>query len=106
MATRYYDEHEFDHGAQFFTARSQAFRDFLEPLVAAGHVAVWKARFAEIRDGQISASRTWDDAYPHYVGSPRMNALGKALATGLDIRLGTSVSRVHRGGAGRYNASS
>ena len=82
-----------------FTARSQAFRDFLEPLLTAGHVAVWRARFAEIRDGQLSASRAWDETYPHYVGSPRMNAMGKQLAAGLDIRLGTNVSRIRRAGA-------
>ena len=33
IATRFSCEHQFDHGAQFFTARSSAFKDFLAPLV-------------------------------------------------------------------------
>ena len=93
MATRYYGDFEFDHGAQFFTARSPEFRDFLEPMVAGGNVAAWNARFVEISGAGITASRSWDDAYPHYVGSPRMNSVGKHLAAGLDVRTNTEVSR-------------
>ena len=33
MATRYGGDFEFDHGAQFFTARSAEFQEFLEPLI-------------------------------------------------------------------------
>ena len=52
MATRYGADFEFDHGAQFFTARSAAFKDFLEPLVAHEIVACWHARFAFARPGE------------------------------------------------------
>jgi predicted NAD/FAD-dependent oxidoreductase len=48
MATRYAGEFKFDHGAQFFTARTTAFRDFLEPLLSEGVIADWPARFAEL----------------------------------------------------------
>ena len=34
MATRRSDNFEFDHGAQFFTARSTAFRDFIKAELA------------------------------------------------------------------------
>lgn len=91
MATRYAGDFEFDHGAQFFTARSAAFRDFLAPLIASGTVAPWLARFAELHGPEINASRTWTPDYPHYVGVPRMNAVGRALAAGLDIRLSARV---------------
>lgn len=101
MATRYAGEFEFDHGAQFFTARSAAFRDFLTPLIADGTVAPWLARFAELQGPQVTASRTWTPDYPHYVGVPRMNAVGRSLATGLDIRLSTRVLAVDFAG-GRW----
>lgn len=91
MATRYAGDFEFDHGAQFFTARTAAFREFLAPLLAAGTVAPWLARFAEFHGAEITASRTWTPDYPHYVGVPRMNAVGRALGAGLDIRLSTRV---------------
>jgi predicted NAD/FAD-dependent oxidoreductase len=94
MATRYGGGFEFDHGAQFFTARSDAFAAFLAPLVAGGAIASWNARFAELRGAHVTAERAWDERYPHYVGYPRMNAVGKWLSDGLDIRLGRRVSKL------------
>ena len=96
MATRYAGAYEFDHGAQFFTTRTPAFRRFVEPLVASGHVAAWHARFAELSGSDVTATRTWDDDYPHFVGVPRMNAIGRALAEGLDVRLQTTVTAMSR----------
>jgi renalase len=98
MATRRAGLFEFDHGAQFFTARSEAFRAFLEPLVDAGVVADWPARFAEIQRGQVVASRPWESDYPHFVGVPGMSAVGRSLACGLDIRLETAVRSMSREG--------
>jgi len=98
MATRRAGAFEFDHGAQFFTARTQAFRTFLEPLIESGVVLDWPARFAELRREQVAGSRQWDDDHPHYVGTPGMNAIGKALASGLDVRLDTAVTSLVRQG--------
>ena len=96
MATRYEAGFEFDHGAQFFTARSPEFQEYLRPLIERGNIACWHARFAELDKDQLVATRNWDDAYPHYVGAPRMNSVGKYLAEGLDIRRNTTVSRIDR----------
>ena len=96
MATRYEGGFEFDHGAQFFTARSAEFQEYLRPLIERGIVACWHARFAELDKDRLAATRDWDDAYPHYVGAPRMNSIGKYLAHGLDIRRNTTVSRIDR----------
>ena len=96
MATRYADEFEFDHGAQFFTARSAAFREFLEPLLRAGAVATWSARFAELDRHQITASRQWSDDHPHYVGTPRMNSVAAFLAQGIHVRKETSLEELRR----------
>ena len=52
-ATRRVGDYSFDHGTQFFTARTRPFRAFLEPLRAAGVVADWPARFAELDDGPV-----------------------------------------------------
>ena len=96
MATRRAGSFKFDHGAQFFTARTRAFRTFLEPLVEAGVIADWPARFAELRRQHVVESRQWSDDNPHYVGTPGMNAIGKALAFGLDVRLNTAVASLSR----------
>ncbi|MDH3849128.1 MAG: FAD-dependent oxidoreductase [Gammaproteobacteria bacterium] len=98
MATRYADPFEVDHGAQFFAARTNAFRTFLDPLVSAGVIADWPALFAELQRERIVASRQWDNEYAHYLGVPGMNAVGKKLASGLDIRLGAVVRSLQRNG--------
>ncbi len=98
MATRRVDPYEFDHGAQFFTARTNAFREYLQPLVDTGIIADWQAAFVEMRNGDITADRRWGAEYPHYVGVPGMNAVGKALASGLNIRLDTTVGSLARQG--------
>ena len=96
IATRYTGGCEFDHGAQFFTARSAAFQAFLQPLIEQQVVANWPARYAELERSKVVATRQWDDENPHYVGMPRMNAIGKWLATELDVRLLTTVTRLER----------
>ncbi len=94
MATRRADPYQFDHGAQFFTARSDEFIRFVEPFVERGQVARWEATFVEIVDGRIASRREWADGPAHYVGVPRMNALARQLARGVDIELRTRVSAI------------
>ena len=96
MATRYAEGFEFDHGTQFFTARTSEFQSFLAPLINAGIVVDWPATFAELRGSTVYATRQWGSTYPHFVGTPGMNAVGKFLARGLEIRLETTVSQVER----------
>lgn len=94
MSTRRHEAFQFDHGAQFFTARSKSFESFLQPCLAAGVVARWDARFVEISGDRMSSQRSWSDEHPHYVGVPGMNALGRALGEELDISLGTRVEQI------------
>lgn len=96
MATRRAEPFQFDHGAQFFTARTPEFQACLEPLIDSGAVADWPAVFAELdRDG-IASGRQWSTEYPHFVGVPGMNAVAKALASDLDIRRETAVRSLSR----------
>ncbi len=94
MATRRAGPFQFDHGAQFFTVRSDDFQAFLAPFVDRGAVARWDAEFVEFDGPHIGHRRCWADGPPHYVGVPAMNALPKALAEGLDVRLETRVGAV------------
>ena len=96
MATRNAGDFEFDHGAQFFTARTDAFRKFLEPFIETGVVSVWRPTFAELRGAEMSGIRQWDVSMPHYVASPGMNALAKTLARDLDVRNGVTISPAQR----------
>ncbi len=100
MATRYANGFEFDHGAQFFTARTTNFRLYLQRLIDRGIVATWYASFAELERDEIVTQRDWDDDYPHYVGVPRMNEIGKHLAADLDVCRNTTVGKLERESGG------
>ncbi len=94
MATRRAGAFQFDHGAQFFSAKTAAFRQYLEPFVTTGVVARWDAAFVEFQGNRIVSRRDWRDGPAHYVGVPAMNALPRSMSDGLEVRLETRVARV------------
>ena len=77
LATRRIGAATLDHGAQFFTVRSEAFAARVDRWEADGLVRVWCRGF-EVEDG-----------HPRYAVRGGMNALAKHLATGLDVRCST-----------------
>jgi len=90
MATRYAGPFEFDHGAQYFTVRSERFRRELEPFLASGLVQPWPGRMVRLRPGNEPEGAPADAT--RFVASPRMNALVKELASDLDVRLPVQVT--------------
>ena len=94
MATRYADRFEFDHGAQFFTVNSTAFSEFVQPMIEQGAIGAWCGTFAELDRDRIVATREWHHEYPHYVGTPGMNAVGKWLSKDLDVRRQITIARL------------
>lgn len=71
-------EARFDHGAQYFTAKSPGFTAFLDEMQNA--VGLWS-------DGA---------AHPHHVGRPGMSSLPRAMAAGLDLRQQIEVTSLIR----------
>ncbi|MEL6954079.1 MAG: FAD-dependent oxidoreductase [Pseudomonadota bacterium] len=69
---------QFDHGAQYVTAKSEAFQAVLSEAAEAGAVATWP--------GHPSKTR--------WVGTPGMSALAKYLAHGLDVTQSRHVTAV------------
>ena len=94
MALRRFGPYEFDHGAQFFTIKSENFKNFIAPLIKKNVVQQWDARFAEFKNNKILRRVTWDSEYPHYVGAPGMNAIPKHLSKGLNIKLNVKVNKI------------
>ncbi|MDA8708060.1 FAD-dependent oxidoreductase [Hellea sp.] len=92
MSTRYAGDYEFDHGAQYFTARDPRFQAAVEAAIEQGVVAPWDGRAVYKKDGAMIADTGGD----RFVGTPRMNSWPKALAEGLDITLGARVSKLKR----------
>ena len=93
MTTRYAGDWEFDHGAQYFTVSDEGFRAEIDKAVAAGVAAPWSARAVYLKTGELTS----DTGRPRFVGAPRMNALPKFWAEGLDIQTGRRVATALRG---------
>ena len=91
MSTRRAEPYLFDHGAQFFTAKTDQFQKFLLPAIREGVVKPWIARFVEFKKNSIIKNKQWDQCQPHYVAVPGMNALGKYLIQDVKCHLGVSV---------------
>ena len=85
LATRRIGAATLDHGAQFFTVRSDEFGSHVERWVDGGLVTEWCRGFA------------MDDGHPRYAVAGGMNALGKHLAAELDVRCSRLVFALRRG---------
>ena len=79
LATRRIGEGVADHGAQFFTVRSDDFQRVVDKWVADKIVYVWSNGFS---DGTRTSEQF--DGHPRYVTKDGMNALAKYLAKNLD----------------------
>ncbi|NQY41871.1 MAG: FAD-dependent oxidoreductase [Legionellales bacterium] len=96
MATRRIQNYHFDHGAQFFIAKTTQFREFINPLIKNNIVVRWNPRFVEMERDKIIRRRNWDGNFPHYVGVPGMTGLAKYIADGMIIRLNSKVAKIQK----------
>ncbi len=87
LATRRIGTATIDHGAQFFTVRTPAFRRQVDDWIERGLVSIWSSGF------------TADDGHPRYVATFGMNSLAKDLAAGLDVRCSTMAFGIRPGAA-------
>ncbi|MBL6664558.1 MAG: FAD-dependent oxidoreductase [Rickettsiales bacterium] len=95
MSTRRIDDYYFDHGTQFFTAKSKEFKAFCHEAKSNNIIDEWHCRFAEITKNQITRSWDFNTTKSHYVATPHMNSLCKYLAIDLNIRLSTEITKIN-----------
>ena len=98
MSTRYADPYQFDHGAQYFTARSEEFQSFLKPHIKSGLIKEWHPKVVTLELDEKPYKRDWFE--PHYVAAPRMNMLCKNMAEDLDVSLKVEINRLEQTDAG------
>lgn len=103
MSTRYVtldngDHVEFDHGAQFFTARDPAFIDFLKPCIAQKIVSPWSPRILIQDERGKWQESPWQET--HYTAVPRMNTLVKNISQSVDVRVGVHIEILQRNAGG------
>ena len=84
-ATRRWDGLPVDHGAQFFTARSEAFAGQVDDWLARGVCHVWTRGFHQHHDGKLLCPK--GDNHPRYACREGMSALGRALTAELDATI-------------------
>jgi len=92
MASRRMEHGFCDHGAQYFTARSDGFLSLVLHWQALGLVTPWNARIARIGFSDESPVRESQ----RFIGVPRMTSPMAMLAEGLDVRLNTRISKIER----------
>ena len=94
MSTRETGESSFDHGAQYFSVKSEAFISFLKPYLAQGAVSEWKPNLVELSPDNVVKSVPWTK--PRYVASPGMRSLCEVIAEGLNIRIKRQISGISK----------
>lgn len=92
-ATRRVADAVFDHGAQYFTARSEAFGAWVDALQARGVVRLWSQGFHSLRHGALHEP---ERGHARYICPDGMNTLGKVLAEGLRVHRETRVVALTR----------
>jgi renalase len=91
LATRRIGPGRADHGAQFFTVRSAAFRSLVDGWAQQARVYPWSHGWS---DGSLAGPAA--DGHPRYAAQGGMNALARSIATevsagGVEIRCNVQV---------------
>ena len=97
LATRYRSDSEtgknwqWSFGAQFFTAKTTDFQQFIAPWLDTGLLQPWCAEVVELTpaddNGQspnIQSKEQWDAVHARYISTPKMTSWGRELAAALN----------------------
>ncbi|WP_119394807.1 NAD(P)/FAD-dependent oxidoreductase [Salinibius halmophilus] len=92
MSTRRMLEGQFDLGAQYFTARDNAFIAQVDTWLSKGAVAAWQPSIATY-SAATGLTHSPDDQV-RYVGRPAMNAPIKYMLSGINVELNFKIEQV------------
>ena len=96
-ATRTLHGNRVDHGAQYFTARSDAFLAQVERWLEQDQVHIWQRGFHTFNENGLQAPH---EGHPRYIFPKGMNTIGKLLADTLNVQRETKVLSVAPSGQG------
>lgn len=92
LATRRIGNGIADHGAQFFTVRTEEFQQQVDQWLTDDLITVWGHGWS---DGSLK--RTAEDGHPRYIAKAGMNSIAKSLAKSLtNIQVNTKVGSITR----------
>lgn len=86
MATRRLAHGRADHGAQYFTARTAEFRQFISELTDAGIVREWALHESKMSDISFH--------HPRFIGTEGMSGIAKYMAQPLNVHTGERAVRI------------
>ena len=86
-------EARLDHGARYFTARSERTAAWAQSGLAAGWLSEWTRSVPSWEAGQVSQE---GGGHPRYVPPNGMNMLGRELASGLEVKTQAEVTALGR----------
>ncbi len=94
-ATRRWDDRPVDHGAQFFTARSEEFRAQVGEWMARDVCHEWTRGFHQFRDGELAPPD--GDLHPRYACREGMSSLARTMAAAqeIDVERQAKIAAVH-----------
>lgn len=96
MSTRQNELGGFDHGAQYFTITSPAFKKAVAQWTKDGLTAAWTPRLAVIDNGSVGEPSAAARRKQRWVAQPGMRSLGVHLAQELDVRTAQQVRGIER----------
>ena len=96
LATRYRTDEksnknwQWAFGAQFFTAKSDSFAQFIAPWLDSGLLQPWCAQVVKLtpatndaQQSNIAKIEQWDSTHARYISTPKMTSWGRELADNL-----------------------
>ena len=96
LSTRHHESFAFDHGAQFFTSKTDEFTRFIRPFIEKGIITRWQPSIASYTNNHIDERTHWETDQPHYIGVPSMNEIAKQLSQNLSISYDTHINKLER----------
>lgn len=102
MATRRIASGVFDHGAQFFTARSPEFQAQVDEWLVLGLAKPWTSSFNHPASSPFAVPRPVDSSEGHtrYCAAGGMTSIAKHLAATLPVRVNARVLSLSQGDGG------
>lgn len=102
LSTRRAEDAQFDHGAQYLTARDDGFRAQVADWVERGVLAPWDGRLVRLGSGRDAGTREDVAGAPRapqrFVGRPRMSAIARDLLGAQPIEVGIRIASAARDG--------
>ena len=94
MATRRHETFSFDHGTQYFTAKTPEFQNFCHQMQNEGIIDLWNCKFASISCTKIERISNFNEDIKHFVATPQMNSLCKHLSKGLNVIMEAKIEKI------------